>query len=115
VLQKKDGQFTRAKGFDTFCPIGPAVALGLDPADLGVVARVGEEIRQNSRTRHLAASAVELVVYISNVMTLEPGDVISTGTPAGVAPLAPGDRVSIEIEGVGALVNDVRERPPTPS
>jgi 2-keto-4-pentenoate hydratase/2-oxohepta-3-ene-1,7-dioic acid hydratase in catechol pathway len=111
VLQKKDGQFTRAKGFDTFCPLGPAVALGLDPDDLGVVARVGGEVRQDSRTRHLAKGAVELIVFISNVMTLLPGDVISTGTPAGVAPLVPGDRVSIEIEGVPALVNDVAERP----
>jgi len=112
VLQKKDGQFTRAKGFDTFCPIGPAVALGLDPDDLSVVARVGGEVRQDGRTKDLVAGAIALVVYISNVMTLEPGDVISTGTPAGVAPLLAGDRVSIEIEGVGALVNDVRERPP---
>jgi len=111
VLQKKDGQFTRAKGFDTFCPIGPAVALGLNPDDLSVVARVGSEVRQDGRTRDLVAGAALLVVYISNVMTLEPGDVISTGTPAGVAPLASGDRVSIEIEGVGPLVNDVRERP----
>jgi len=112
VLQKKDGQFTRAKGFDTFCPIGPAVALGLNPDDLSVVARVGGEVRQDGRTKDLVAGAVLLVVFISNVMTLEPGDVISTGTPAGVAPLASGDRVSIEIEGVGPLVNDVRERPP---
>jgi 2-keto-4-pentenoate hydratase/2-oxohepta-3-ene-1,7-dioic acid hydratase in catechol pathway len=111
VLQKKDGQFTRAKGFDTFCPLGPSVALGLDPDDLGVVARVNGEVRQDSRTRMLHAGPVALVVYISNVMTLEPGDVISTGTPAGVAPLAPGDVVAIEIEGLGALVNDVRERP----
>ena len=112
ILQKKDGQFTRAKGFDTFCPIGPAVALGLNPDDLSVVARVGGEVRQDGRTKDLVAGAVALVVYISNVMTLEPGDVISTGTPAGVAPLASGDRVSIEIAGVGPLVNDVRERPP---
>ncbi|MEP7029068.1 MAG: fumarylacetoacetate hydrolase family protein [Candidatus Eisenbacteria bacterium] len=112
MLQKKDGQFTRAKGFDTFCPIGPSIALGLDPDDLKVVARVGGEIRQDGRTRDLVAGPVDLVVYISSVMTLEPGDVISTGTPAGVAPLAPGDRVSIEIEGIAALVNDVRERPP---
>ena len=113
VLQKKDGQFTRAKGFDTFCPLGPSVALGLDPSDLGVVARVGGDLRQDGRTRDLAAGAIALVVYISNVMTLEPGDVISTGTPAGVAPLNPGDVVAIEIEGLGPLVNDVRERPPS--
>jgi 2-keto-4-pentenoate hydratase/2-oxohepta-3-ene-1,7-dioic acid hydratase in catechol pathway len=111
VLQKKDGQFTRAKGFDTFCPIGPAIALGLDPDDLGVVARVNGEVRQNGRSRDLIAGAVALVTYISNVMTLLPGDVISTGTPAGVGPIVPGDRVAIEIEGVGALINDVAERP----
>lgn len=111
VLQKKDGQFTRAKGFDTFCPLGPSIALGLDPSDLGVVARVGDEVRQDGRTKQLVAGAIDLVIYISNVMTLEPGDVVSTGTPAGVAPLEPGDRVSIEIEGLGPLVNDVRERP----
>jgi len=112
VLQKKDGQFTRAKGFDTFCPIGPGVALGLDPDDLGVVARVGSEVRQNARTKDLAKGAIDLIVFIAGVMTLLPGDVISTGTPAGVAPIAPGDRVAIEIEGVPALVNDVAERPP---
>ena len=111
LLQKKDGQFTRAKGFDTFCPLGPSVALGLDPDDLGVVARVNGDVRQDSRTSSLHAGPVDLVVYVSNVMTLEPGDVISTGTPAGVAPLAPGDVVSIEIEGLGPLVNDVAERP----
>jgi 2-keto-4-pentenoate hydratase/2-oxohepta-3-ene-1,7-dioic acid hydratase in catechol pathway len=111
VLQKKDGQFTRAKGFDTFCPLGPAVALGLAPDDLAVAARVNDALRQNSRTSRLARGAVELVVFISNVMTLLPGDVISTGTPAGVAPLAPGDRVAIEVEGLPALVNDVAERP----
>src|SRR5438309_1941030 len=81
-------------------PLGPAVSLGLAPDDLSVVARVNGEVRQDSRTRHLARGAAELVVFISNVMTLLPGDVISTGTPAGVAPLAPSDRVSIEIEGV---------------
>jgi len=112
VLQKKDGQFTRAKGFDTFCPMGPAVALGLAPDDLGVIARVGDTVRQDSRTAQLAKGAVELVVFISNVMTLLPGDVISTGTPAGVAALAPGDVVAIEIEGLPALVNPVVARGP---
>ena len=111
VLQKKDGQFTRAKGFDTFCPIGPVVALDLDPADLYVRARVNGETRQDGRSRDLACGPVDLVVYISNVMTLEPGDVISTGTPAGVGPIAPGDTVEIEVEGVGVLANPVIERP----
>jgi len=110
VLQKKDGQFTRAKGFDTFCPLGPWIALGLDPADLAVRARVGGVLRQDGRSRDLVCGPVDLVVYISNVMTLEPGDVISTGTPAGVGLLEPGDVVEIEIEGVGSLVNPVAYR-----
>jgi len=110
VLQKKDGQFTRAKGFDTFCPMGPWIALGLDPADLAVRARVGGELRQDGRSRNLVCGPIDLVVYISNVMTLEPGDVISTGTPAGVSPIGAGDLVTIEIEGVGALTNPVIDR-----
>ncbi len=107
VLQKKDGQFTRAKGFDTFCPLGPWIALGLDPTDLAVRARVGGTLRQDGRSRDLVRGPIDLVVFVSNVMTLEPGDVISTGTPAGVGPLEPGDIVAIEIEGVGALTNRV--------
>jgi len=110
VLQKKDGQFTRAKGFDTFCPLGPAIALGLDPSDLAVRARVNGALRQDGRSRDLVCGPVDLVVYISNVMTLEPGDVISTGTPAGVGPIEPGDVVEIEVEGVGRLANPVVER-----
>jgi len=110
VLQKKDGQFARAKGFDTFCPMGPWIALGLDPTDLFVRAKVGDVVRQDGRSRDLVCGPVDLVVYISNVMTLEPGDVISTGTPAGVGPLEPGDVVTIEVEGVGALVNPVVAR-----
>ncbi len=110
ALQKKDGQFTRAKGFDTFCPLGPVVALGLDPAALAVRARVNGTTRQDGNSRDLARGALDLVVFISNVMTLEPGDVISTGTPAGVGPLEPGDVVEIEVEGVGVLVNPVVAR-----
>ncbi len=110
ALQKKDGQFTRAKGFDTFCPLGPSIALDLDPADLFVRARVNGETRQDGRSRDLVCGPVDLVIYISNVMTLEPGDVISTGTPAGVGPIVPGDLVEIEIEGVGILANPVLER-----
>jgi 2-keto-4-pentenoate hydratase/2-oxohepta-3-ene-1,7-dioic acid hydratase in catechol pathway len=110
VLQKKDGQFTRAKGFDTFCPLGPGIALDLDPSDLAVRARVNGELRQDGRSRDLVRGPVDLVVFISNVMTLEPGDVISTGTPAGVGPIEPGDRVEIEVEGVGTLANPVRLR-----
>ncbi|MGH7724312.1 MAG: fumarylacetoacetate hydrolase family protein [Candidatus Eiseniibacteriota bacterium] len=110
LLQKKDGQFTRAKGFDTFCPIGPGIAMGLDPADLAVIARVNGQERQHGRSRDLACGAVDLVCYVSNVMTLVPGDVISTGTPAGVGPIVPGDRVEVEVEGVGTLANSVIER-----
>jgi 2-keto-4-pentenoate hydratase/2-oxohepta-3-ene-1,7-dioic acid hydratase in catechol pathway len=109
-LQKKDGQFTRAKGFDTFCPLGPWIALELDPGDLFVRARVNGVLRQDARSKDLACGPVDLVVFISNVMTLEPGDLISTGTPAGVGPIVPGDQVEIEIEGVGTLANPVIER-----
>jgi 2-keto-4-pentenoate hydratase/2-oxohepta-3-ene-1,7-dioic acid hydratase in catechol pathway len=110
VLQKKDGQFARAKGFDTFCPIGPSIALGLDPTDLAVRARVNGAGRQDGRSKDLVVSAVSLVAFIAQVMTLEPGDVVSTGTPAGVGPIVPGDRVEIEIEGVGILSNPVVAR-----
>lgn len=109
VLQKKDGQFTRAKGFDTFCPLGPAVAIGLDPDDLQVIARVNGEERQHGRSSDLVFGPAALVQFVSNVMTLLPGDVISTGTPAGVGPILPGDVVEIEIEGVGVLANPVLE------
>jgi 2-keto-4-pentenoate hydratase/2-oxohepta-3-ene-1,7-dioic acid hydratase in catechol pathway len=107
VLQKKDGQFARAKGFDTFCPVGPAIAHGLDPADLAVRSRVNGVTRQDGRSKDLVVGAVALVSFIASVMTLEPGDVVSTGTPAGVGPLEPGDFVEIEIEGVGVLGNPV--------
>jgi 2-keto-4-pentenoate hydratase/2-oxohepta-3-ene-1,7-dioic acid hydratase in catechol pathway len=110
VLQKKDGQFARAKGFDTFCPLGPTIALGLDPADLAVRARVNGATRQDGRSRDLAVSATALVAFIARVMTLEPGDVVSTGTPAGVSPIEPGDFVEIEIGGVGILGNPVVAR-----
>ncbi len=110
LLQKKDGQFTRAKGFDTFCPMGPGIAIGLDPSDRAVIARVNGEERQHGRSRDLICGPFDLVRFVSNVMTLFPGDVISTGTPAGVGPIVPGDVVEIEIEGVGALVNPVVER-----
>ncbi len=106
-LQKKDVQFTRAKGFDTFCPLGPAILLDADPEDLEVVVRVGGEERQRGHCREMAWGLVELLVYISRVMTLEPGDVVLTGTPAGVGPLAPGDTVEIEVPGVGVLRNPV--------
>ena len=107
-LQKRDVQYTRAKGFDTFCPLGPVIARGLDPSRLRLRTRLNGEVRQDSRTNDLIFSVPELVAFVSGVMTLEPGDVISTGTPPGVGPLAPGDVVEVEIEGIGILRNPVR-------
>lgn len=108
VLQKRDGQWTRAKGFDTFCPLGPGIARGLDPDALFLRASVNRTERQRGHTRDLLVKSAELVAFVSRVMTLEPGDVISTGTPEGVGPLEPGDVVSLELEGVGTLENPVR-------
>ncbi|MFL5381051.1 MAG: fumarylacetoacetate hydrolase family protein [Longimicrobiaceae bacterium] len=109
-LQKADGQWTRAKGFDTFCPMGAAVPLdGLDRDGLEVVCRVNGEVRQRGRVGEMAFSIPRLIAYISGVMTLEPGDVIATGTPAGVGALRPGDVVEVEIPGVGRISNPVRD------
>ncbi|HTM58072.1 MAG TPA: fumarylacetoacetate hydrolase family protein [Candidatus Udaeobacter sp.] len=105
--QKSDGQWARAKGFDTFAPIGPWIAVGLDPGSLAVECRVNGERRQRGHTSDLLYSPTFLVHHISRIMTLEPGDVIATGTPAGVAPIVAGDRVEIEVEGVGILINAV--------
>lgn len=107
-LQRRDVQFTRAKSFDTFCPVGPHIVTGLDPSDLSVQTRVNGEIRQNGRTSAMAFPVPYLIRYISHVMTLEPGDLIATGTPAGVGPLRHGDTVEVEVEGVGVLRNPVR-------
>jgi 2-keto-4-pentenoate hydratase/2-oxohepta-3-ene-1,7-dioic acid hydratase in catechol pathway len=106
-LQKKDVQFTRAKGFDTFCPVGPAIRLGADVEDLEVICRVNGQERQRGHSRQMAFGIVDLLVYVSRMMTLEPGDVLLTGTPAGVGPLLDGDRVEVEIPGVGVLSNPV--------
>ena len=106
-LQARDGQWGRAKGFDTFCPLGPWIATDIDPADLRIECLVDAAVRQDSRTSHLARSVVDLVCWISEVMTLLPGDVILTGTPAGVGPLVDGDVVTVRIEGIGSLVNPV--------
>lgn len=107
-LQKADGQWTRAKGFDTFCPMGAVVPLdGVDVGALEVVCRVNGEERQRGRIGQMAFDVPALLQYISSVMTLEPGDVIATGTPAGVGPLRPGDVVEVEIPGVGTLRNPV--------
>ena len=106
-LQRRDVQFTRGKSFDTFCPVGPFVVTGLDPSDLRVETRVNGETRQSGRTSQMAFPVPFLLRYISAVMTLEPGDLIATGTPAGVGPLRPGDTVEVEVEGVGLLRNPV--------
>ena len=107
-LQKADGQWTRAKGFDSFCPLGPAIDTDLDPQEgLAVISRVNGETRQSGSTSDLVFGVGELVSFISSIMTLLPGDVILTGTPSGVGPIVPGDRVEVEIEGVGVLMNPV--------
>jgi 2-keto-4-pentenoate hydratase/2-oxohepta-3-ene-1,7-dioic acid hydratase in catechol pathway len=108
-LQEKDVQFTRAKGFDTFCPVGPCIATGLDLGRRRVVGRVNGEVRQDGTTEQLVFSVAYLVWFVSRVMTLVPGDIISTGTPSGVGPLRPGDVTEIEVEGVGTLTNPVVE------
>ncbi|HET9050571.1 MAG TPA: fumarylacetoacetate hydrolase family protein [Candidatus Dormibacteraeota bacterium] len=107
-LQTVDGQWSRAKGFDTFASIGPSVVGGVDPTDLALTTRVNGEVRQLARTSMLVHPVAELVAFISRVMTLEPGDAVFTGTPAGVGPLRPGDVVEVEIEGIGVLRNPVR-------
>ena len=107
-IQRRDVQFTRGKSFDTFCPVGPHVVCGLDPQDLLVQTRVNGEVRQSARTSAMAFPVPFLLRYVSRVMTLEPGDLIATGTPAGVGPLRPGDTIEVEVEGVGTLLNQVR-------
>lgn len=107
-LQATDQQLTRAKAFDTFCPLGPWIATGLDPADMVIFCSVSGQVRQMTSTREMTYSTPQLVAFISSVMTLEPGDVILTGTPGGVGPLRDGDRVEIEIEGIGRLSNPVK-------
>lgn len=107
-LQRRDVQFTRGKSFDTFCPVGPHIVTGLDPADLKVETRVNGEVRQSGRTSAMAFPVTQLIRYISRAMTLEPGDLIATGTPAGVGPLLDGDVCEVEVEGVGTLRNSVR-------
>jgi 2-keto-4-pentenoate hydratase/2-oxohepta-3-ene-1,7-dioic acid hydratase in catechol pathway len=107
ALQKQDGQWARAKGMDSFCPIGPRIMAGIDPTDLAIRARVNGELRQDSRTSDMIFSPAELVAFVSRYMTLEPHDIITTGTPQGVGNLAEGDTVEIEIESIGALSNPV--------
>ncbi len=109
-LQRRDGQWARAKSFDTFCPLGPWIETDLDPTDVAVRCWVNGELRQEGRTAQMVFPVLELVAYVSQMMTLEPGDVILTGTPAGVGPLQAGDRVVVEVEGIGRLENPVRSR-----
>ncbi|NES14051.1 MULTISPECIES: fumarylacetoacetate hydrolase family protein [Micromonospora] len=111
-LQRSDGQWTRAKGFDSFCPIGPWITTGLDVSDLEIRCEVGRnpeemEVRQLGRTKDMVFDVPALVSYVSHVMTLLPGDVVLTGTPAGVSPLTEGDTVTVRIEGIGELTNPV--------
>ncbi|MBP2070931.1 fumarylacetoacetate hydrolase family protein [Thermoanaerobacterium butyriciformans] len=107
-LQSKDGQWTRAKSFDTFLPIGPWIETDLDPSNLEIKTYVNGILKQHSNTKHLIFSVPKLVSFISHVMTLNPGDVILTGTPSGVGPIKSGDVVTIEIEGIGKLTNKVK-------
>jgi 2-keto-4-pentenoate hydratase/2-oxohepta-3-ene-1,7-dioic acid hydratase in catechol pathway len=109
-VQKREGQWARAKGFDTACPLGPWVETELDPSDLTVQCTVNGEQRQLGRTSDMIRSVEDLVVHISEAMTLVPGDVILTGTPAGVGPLSVGDEVAVTIEGIGTLTNRVIKR-----
>ena len=109
-LQARDGQWARAKGFDTFCPLGPWIETDVDPANLELTTIVNGEIRQNARTSQLLHDVTVLMTYVSAVMTLLPGDVLLTGTPAGVGPLKEGDEVSVTIEGIGTLANGVINR-----
>lgn len=106
-LQRSDGQWTRAKGFDTFCPLGPWIETELDPWNLAVTARVNGELHQQGETGRMIFPVDKLISYISGIMTLEPGDVILTGTPAGVSPIHAGDLVEVEVEGIGILSNKV--------
>ena len=106
-LQKQDGQWTRAKGFDTFCPVGPWIETDLDPGDLLIETYLNGESRQSSRTSQFVFGVDRLVSFISQVMTLDPGDLIITGTPAGIGPMKAGDEVEVRIEGIGSLKNRV--------
>ena len=106
-LQEKDGQFTRAKSFDTFAAIGPCIATEIDPRRLRIKTFLNGKLKQSGNTRNLIFSIPHILRFVSRVMTLNPGDVITTGTPAGVGPMKPGDRVDVQIEGIGILSNTV--------
>lgn len=106
-FQKSDGQWARAKGFDTFCPLGPWIETNFDPTDVAIRTLVGDELKQDGRTSDLIFKIPDLIAHVSSFMTLLPGDVLLTGTPEGVGPLTPGDEVSVTVEGIGTLTNRV--------
>jgi 2-keto-4-pentenoate hydratase/2-oxohepta-3-ene-1,7-dioic acid hydratase in catechol pathway len=112
-LQRTDDQWARAKGFDTFCPVGPWLVTGLSEADVAdreVICRVNGQVRQRGRTSEMTFSSADLIAYASSIMTLEPCDLLLTGTPSGIGPLADGDVVEVEVEGIGVLSNPVKSR-----
>src|SRR5215207_4006047 len=113
-LQRSDGQWTRGKGFDSFCPLGPWIETDLDSSDLAIHTLVNGEVKQQARTSQLEHGVADLLAFVSRVMTLLPGDVLLTGTPAGVGPLEPGDRVEVQVEGIGILANEVVAEPARP-
>jgi 2-keto-4-pentenoate hydratase/2-oxohepta-3-ene-1,7-dioic acid hydratase in catechol pathway len=106
-LQRKDGQFTRGKSFDTFAPCGPCIVTDIDPGNLRIKTFLNGKLRQSGNTKNLIFPIPYLLKFISQIMTLNPGDIIATGTPAGVGPMVPGDRVDVQIEGIGVLSNKV--------
>jgi len=106
-LQHRDGQWTRGKGFDTFCPLGPWIETEFDPSDALISCKVNGELRQMASTREMIFTIPQLITYITSTMTLEPGDVILSGTPSGIGPLNAGDKIEISIEGIGTLRNSV--------
>ena len=110
-LQMRDGQWTRGKGFDTFCPLGPWIETELDPSDALITCSVNGQMRQMASTRDMVFTVPQLIAFVSSIMTLMPGDLILTGTPAGVGPLVDGDEVAVDIEGLGTLRNPVRSQP----
>lgn len=107
-LQKKDGQWTRAKSFDTFCSVGPKIVKDLNPNNLKIQTFLNGEIKQDSSTKNFIFKVEEIIEFISQVMTLNPGDIIATGTPIGIGPMKKGDKVEIKIENIGTLVNYVK-------
>jgi 2-keto-4-pentenoate hydratase/2-oxohepta-3-ene-1,7-dioic acid hydratase in catechol pathway len=109
-LQKADGQWWRAKGYDSFCPLGPYLATGIDPSDLRVTTRLDGRTVQDGRTSQMIYDIPSLVAFVTSAMTLLPGDVLLTGTPAGVGPMGPGNRVEVEVEGIGVLHNTAVRR-----